>query len=58
MPVWPDAEEDEVEDREACSVLCGELADELGFVCVSELVEVVEEGGVDGVYVLGWEGDF
>lgn len=29
VSVWADAEEDEVEDGEACSVLVGELADEL-----------------------------
>ena len=58
MSIGSDAEEDEVEDGEARGVLRGELTDELGLVCVCELVEVVEEGGVDGVYVLGWKGDF
>lgn len=56
VTVGPDAEEDEVEDRETSRVFLSELADELFLVSVGKFFEVVEKGSVDGVNVFGWDG--
>ena len=52
VPVRAHPEQDKVEDGEPRGVLHRELADELLLVCVGELVEIVEQRGVDRVDVL------
>jgi len=51
------AEEDEIKDGEAGSVLLCEFTDELLLIRVGELLKVVEESGVDSVYMGGRDGD-
>ncbi len=56
VAVGADAEEDEVKDGETRRLLLRELPDELFLVRVCELLEVVEQVGVDGVDVLARDG--
>lgn len=56
VSVGAHAEQDEVEDGEARGVFIRELANELLLIRVRKLVEVVEQGRVDRVDVLRWDG--
>lgn len=58
VTVRADAEKDEIEDGEARRVLLCEFSDELLLVGVGELLEVVPEGRVDGMDVVGGDGHF
>ena len=57
VAVWANSQEDKVKDGEARRVLLGKLVDELLFVGIRELLEIVEVCGVDGVDVGGGDGD-
>ena len=57
VAIWTHAEEDKIEDRKAGRVFHGELANELFFVGIGKLVEIVKKGYVDGVDVLWGDGD-
>lgn len=58
VSVGSHSEEDDIEDGEAGGVLLGELVDELFLIGVGELFDVGGEGVIDGVDVLGGDGDF
>lgn len=49
MAVGAHTEEDHVEDGESSRVFGGEGFDELGFIFVGELFDVIQEGGVNFV---------
>lgn len=55
MSVWTDTQEDEIKYGETSRIFLCEFTDELFFVGVGKLFEVVEEGGVDCVDVFGWD---
>lgn len=58
MPVWTDAQKDEIKDGESGRVFVCEFLDELFFVFVCEFFEVVFQGVIDRVDLGGWDGDF
>lgn len=51
MSIGSHAKQNEVEDREASRVLLGELLDELFLVRIRQLFKIVQESGVEGVYL-------
>ena len=57
MTIRSHSKQDEIKDREACRVFLGKFSDELFFIVVRELVEIIEELGVDGVNLITRDGN-